>query len=602
MNVHYLVHVTGTDPGISGIPRVVKNLARELSATPGVRLVPVSWSKDLNALVHTEQRLLDNLARFGGPELSASSEACKTIDPTPGDWLLVAEAPHLASHDAAYPSLMVDRLIGFAHAAGLRVGAVFHDILPLTHHFGRERRRAFADMAPAAGGEDAERQRLRFAVYAHALALADLVLPVSQTSADLLAGWLVRQGHPAERLPPIEPILLPEESRTTARAVPHRAPWTGSGPIEFLTVGTVSTHKNQLAAMAAFERLVKRRPDLDIRLNVVGAAAPDVAPLASQFAKHAGGRIVLHGPLPDAAIDSLRDKARATVFVSLAEGYGLPVVESLWRGKPCLCSNDGSIAEIAAGGGCLTVDPRNLDEIEQGLETLATNAGRYDQLLKEIAAREMRSWRQYAGAVVDRLAACAEGRLESRPRFRRAAASGEVSDGAAPPLAMLALMSSDLSVPGAYAAGAQPIRRNGAIRFDRETHGAVGEDVLFFGPYVWLPAGRYAFAFDGELDGELELAFTAEGGARPIAVRTVSSFAEPVAIDLTEAAEAFEIVGRKTTSLQRLVLRGSSVEYRPVPQTAAPAPPSDARSPEDRGASRRAPAVNRPRPGRRRPP
>jgi glycosyltransferase involved in cell wall biosynthesis len=575
MNLFYFVHVTGTDTGISGIPRVVKNLGRELVSMPGLRVIPASWSKDREALVHTEQKLLDNLALYGGPVLTAASEACKPIEPAAGDWLLVPEAPHLASHDADYPSLLIDRLIGFARSAGLRVAVVLHDIMPLTHRFGCNRRRAFADMVSEPDrSDDGERQRLRFAIFAHALALVDLVLPVSRTSGDLLAAWLVQQGHDAKRLPPITPVLLPEEVQATSRVVPHRSRRRDDGPIEFLTVGTVCTHKNQLAAMAAFQRLIDRRPDLDIRLNVVGTVAPDVSVAASQLAKWSKGRIVLHGHLPDDRLDEMRDSSRATVFISLAEGYGLPVAESLWRGKPCLCSNEGSIAEIAAGGGCFPVNPRNLDEIGKGLETLATNAERYDGLLQEIAARRFRSWREYAREIVDRLTASAEGRLQTSPPSDVAREPIHGADG--PRSAMLTLSSADLVVPSVYTADRErPIRYHGAIRFEREADGDIQEDVLFYGPYVWLPAGRYAFTLDGEIGGELDIALTAAQGQQRIAWIPLTSFADPIVIDLPGPVDNFEIVGYRTPSLERLVLRGAMVEY----QGGAPAT-TETRAPE----------------------
>ena len=411
-------------------------------------------------------------------------------------------------------------------------------------------------------GDDGERQRLRFAVYAHALALVDLVLPVSRTSGTLLADWLTRQGHQAALLPPIEPILLPEEVRATPRVIPEQTQASAHGPIEFLAVGTVCTHKNQLAAMTAFQRLIDRRPDLDIRLNVVGAVAPDVAFSASQLAKRSRGRIVLHGHLSEGRLEALRAASRANVFVSLAEGYGLPVAESLWGGKPCLCSNEGAIAEIAAGGGCLPVDPGDLDDIEAGFETLATDAKRYDELLQEIAARSMRSWRDYASEVAARLVDCMEGRLRRRiPSFLRETAP-DAAQRAEPPRALLALAVSDLRVPDAYVSGRKrPIRHNGAIRFDRDADGGVNESVLFFGPYARLDAGLYGFAFDGELSGELDLAFTADEGASIFARVSVSSFAEPIVVDLPRSVDKFEIVGRRTPNLERLMLRGAFVEH-----------------------------------------
>ena len=314
--------------------------------------------------------------------------------------------------------------------------------------------------------------------------------------------------------------------------------------------------------MTAFQRLTDRRPDLDIRLNVVGAVAPDVAFSASHLAKRSKGKIVLHGHLPDDRLEALRAASHANVFVSLAEGYGLPVAESVWGGKPCLCSNDGSIAEIAAGGGCLPVDPRDLDAIEAGFETLAANTARYDELLQEIARRPMRSWRDYASEVAARLVDFMEGRLQRKIpcMLGESALNGSEAGGAS--AAVLVLAVSDLRVPDAYGFDReQPIRHNGAIRYESSLHGAVNEDVLFFGPYIPLQAGRYAFAFDGEVDGELDLGFTADDGASKLARISVTRFAEPIHFELRKRVEKFEIVGRRTPSLKRLLLRGAFVEY-----------------------------------------
>jgi Glycosyl transferases group 1 len=346
MKVFYFIHITGTDTGISGIPRVVKNLGRELLLSEDIDLVPVCWSQGLRALVHAERKQLENVARHGGPKLEETSEARKPIAAEPGDWLLFAEAPHLHSYDREYPSVSISEPIGFARSCGLKVAAIFHDILPLLYDFGGPHSGVFADMTPGATGhsDGGEVQRLQFAVYAHSLALADIVFPVSRTTGDQLFEWLIRQGHRAELLPLMAPILLPEEVFGVERVIPHRRSGTGGAPVEFLAVGTVCAHKNQLGAMYAFHRLIQRRRELDLRLNIVGSIAAVSATAASLMAKRADGRIILHGHLPDEQLEALQNRARASVFVSLAEGYGLPVAESLWRGKPCLCSGEGSIA------------------------------------------------------------------------------------------------------------------------------------------------------------------------------------------------------------------------------------------------------------------
>jgi glycosyltransferase involved in cell wall biosynthesis len=89
-------------------------------------------------------------------------------------------------------------------------------------------------------------------------------------------------------------------------------------------------------------------------------------------------------------------EARFTVFCSLHEGFGLPVVESIAFGKPCLTSCVGSMAEIAQGGGCLTVDPTRPETIAAGMERLLDDEDLYARLLDEIRRRPPRLWSDYA--------------------------------------------------------------------------------------------------------------------------------------------------------------------------------------------------------------
>ena len=539
----------------------------------------MSWSKNLQAIVHTEQKLLDNFSRSGGPELEESSLVSEPITPEDGDWLLVAEVPHLQSFYRAYQPVLIGGPIGFARRVGIKVAVVLHDLLPLTHAEDGERK-IFADMIHASGLSDpGELQRLRFTGYAHALASAHLVLPVSQTSGELLSDWLVRHGHRADLLPPIAPVPLPEEIFGTPRFVPELSSENEGRTIEFLSVGTVCAHKNQLSAMIGFHRLALRRPDLDLRLNLVGSVAGDLAVPASLLAKRAKGRIVLQGRLPDRQVRDLLRRARATVFVSLAEGYGLPVAESLWSGKPCLCSGEGSIAEIARGGGCLTVDPRSIGEIEAGFETLVTDSARYDELLQQIRTRKMKTWREYASEIVEELATVSLGRRspvaapERRPDPSDAIGSGKpaVAGAASRPAeeegprdAVLVIPASDLIVSVEYAAAerSRSLYYRSAIRYDRSRDGSVEKDDLFFGPHIWVPAGRYMFHFDGEIDGELRVALTAYTGEMKIANVTMTNFDRPIPVDLLEPVERFEIVGTRTPSLRRLTLRCVFAELR----------------------------------------
>jgi len=74
--------------------------------------------------------------------------------------------------------------------------------------------------------------------------------------------------------------------------------------------------------------------------------------------------------------------ARATLFPSLYEGFGLPVLESMLLGTPVLTSTAGSLPEIA-GDAAMMVDPYDVDAIRDGIRTLDAD----ESLRAELSSR-----------------------------------------------------------------------------------------------------------------------------------------------------------------------------------------------------------------------
>jgi glycosyltransferase involved in cell wall biosynthesis len=66
--------------------------------------------------------------------------------------------------------------------------------------------------------------------------------------------------------------------------------------------------------------------------------------------------------------------ARAVVFPSLYEGFGLPVLEAMTLGTAVVTSGSGALAEIA-GDAVLVVDPYDVDDIARGITTIVGDAG-----------------------------------------------------------------------------------------------------------------------------------------------------------------------------------------------------------------------------------
>jgi glycosyltransferase involved in cell wall biosynthesis len=119
---------------------------------------------------------------------------------------------------------------------------------------------------------------------------------------------------------------------------------------------------------------VERRKNLDTlaqAYRLTGSTMPLV--VAGPQGWHApaldGPGIVRLPYLPEDQIRALLGHACALLMPSLAEGFGLPVVEAMALGTPVMTSAGGALEEVA-GGGALLVDPHNSAAMAQALRRL----------------------------------------------------------------------------------------------------------------------------------------------------------------------------------------------------------------------------------------
>ena len=101
----------------------------------------------------------------------------------------------------------------------------------------------------------------------------------------------------------------------------------------------------------------------------------------------------------DDQIKELLHRADFTVFPSIEEGFGLPIVESLWHGKPVICDHQRAINEIAKDGGCLQVDVLNVEQLAEAIVTLAKDFDVYRSKCNEIKNRSFNTWDDYASSI-----------------------------------------------------------------------------------------------------------------------------------------------------------------------------------------------------------
>jgi hypothetical protein len=112
-----------------------------------------------------------------------------------------------------------------------------------------------------------------------------------------------------------------------------------------------------------------------------------------------GGWIrVVHGPT-DAELDHLYRNCLFTVCVSLKEGWGLPIGESLGYGKTGVVSGVSSMPEV--GGNMVEYcDPRSISSIEAACRRLVAEPDHRAALERRIAEAHLRGWGDVAADLV----------------------------------------------------------------------------------------------------------------------------------------------------------------------------------------------------------
>jgi glycosyltransferase involved in cell wall biosynthesis len=382
---YYAEHTSRLDAN-TGLQRVTRMLARSLLET-GCKLVFVEWSPTGDHLVVSDINRIDHLCRWNGPALSEAElqfyyiNSGKPVTALFGDnlanWhLLVPEVTHITHH----ASPITADLIAFAKSRSISVSFIFHDDIPL------------------------HRPELQHIASVHAeymkqLARADAVYAISQTSlSNLLSFWTSVSDDIEGALCFCEP--LPAESVLAAR---QRATSTINASNIILSVGSITAHKNQITLCNAFADAQDRGLLTDWELVLVGHCSQDVSSELSNFAtRYPSIRHIPGGS--DTELGSLYKRCAFTVFPSFTEGFGLPIVESLWFGKPCITASTGAPFEIASTyRGCFTTDTSNVKDLQSALLALATNPSLLEDMAASIHHQPLPTWSDYSHRIQHRL-------------------------------------------------------------------------------------------------------------------------------------------------------------------------------------------------------
>lgn len=202
---------------------------------------------------------------------------------------------------------------------------------------------------------------------------SDRVVAISEAAKTDIVRFL---DVPAEQVDVTYPGPALQADATVAETTLRRDLGLGGGPI-VLTVSAKRPHKN---LERLFEAFVQVRADPPAVLVVPGYATFHEQALHERVDElGAAERIRFTGWLGDDVLDGLYRAATCLVFPSLAEGFGLPVLDALVRGTPVACSNATSLPEVA-GDAALYFEPTDTGAIAAAIERLLQDSALRERL------------------------------------------------------------------------------------------------------------------------------------------------------------------------------------------------------------------------------
>ncbi len=344
--IYYDTTKLGAAKQRSGLTRVSARLREEFGGT----VTAVTWEK--GALVRAE-------------------EPAKDMEFKASDWLLTVELFSVAERPG---------FADFIRGRPCRLAAMFHDAIPL-----RWPHITWPQSVQRHPG------------YMKLLAGFDRVFAISEASRRDLANFWNWQG-----VTPRAQVDLVELGADFdgGNRVQRDALIPSKGRPALLCVGIVEPRKNQAFLIDVAEGLWRDGVDFD--LHIVGRVNPHFGrPIVDRMKALARSepRFRYHPAASDPTLGRLYAAARAVVFPTIAEGCGLPLLEALWRGVPCVCSDLPVLRENADGGGCLVAKINDAADWKAKLRTVLTDQDANRRLQTAAMARVLPRWAETAAAL-----------------------------------------------------------------------------------------------------------------------------------------------------------------------------------------------------------
>src|SRR6202171_2745442 len=213
-----------------------------------------------------------------------------------------------------------------------------------------------------------------------------LLITVSEsTKADLVSAYGVRPER-------IRVVPLGASWPAVGAAPASRLAELGLNGNFVLQVGRIEARKNQAAALAAVERLV----------GVTRAVAGPERGTALAAKLRASDRCRVLGRVDQPTLELLYKRARAVVVPSLYEGFGLPVLAAMARGKGVVAAKSSSLPEVGGEAALYFHDASDPEQLAKVLEVALGDDKLRTSLAHAARARAKKfTWERTAAGVAE---------------------------------------------------------------------------------------------------------------------------------------------------------------------------------------------------------
>lgn len=229
---------------------------------------------------------------------------------------------------------------------------------------------------------------------------ADMIITVSQNSKKEIMEYLNIEDSKVKMVPPgidesLYGMKLELESANRVKEK-YKLPEN-----YFLYLGTLEPRKNVESIIDAFVLYKKSNKD-NMKLVVAGGKGWMYESIFNRVEKHGiAGDVIFTGYVDENHKAIVYKMAKAFIFPSLYEGFGMPVLEAMALGVPVITSNTSSLPEVC-GEAAILIEPRNIDAIVKGMELLSYNNDFREKLIvKGLEQSKKFTWKKSVESLVE---------------------------------------------------------------------------------------------------------------------------------------------------------------------------------------------------------